>query len=338
MVAGQGSGSRREGCRVCCGRGNRGRVAAAVRGAADPAAGLAAVARRERAARAPSRPRWSACWPGGWTGTGSGRRWRTWLPGGWFRLSGTPGPAQPGHVRGTRRDARRAARAVRAAGDGARGGAGGRPGRGAGPALSDGFEGGEPAFMKAFREEVTADAVQRGLTRPRLSGRRIGLLWLVLLVPAGALALALAGAHQRYPLAFGGGSWFGLGLITTGVGVTRRPSAAGRAVLDRWHAARRRGVARRGAAQGAARRARRRRRPRRRAGGWRSAAPGLRGGPGPGARRDGGLRRGGKERGVVQLPGQLAAAPDRVERLDLAAGHRVPAGHHLRPDRCSSAG
>jgi hypothetical protein len=156
---------------------------------------------------------------------------------GWFRLSGTPGPASPvmcvvpaetpaeplapyerrvmAHV------------AVRA----------GARGEVPAPALSDGFEGGEPAFMKAFREEVTADAVQRGLTRPRLSGGRIGLLWLVLLVPAGALALALAGTHQHYPLAFGGGSWFGLGLVATGVGVTRRPSAAGRAVLDRWHAA-----------------------------------------------------------------------------------------------------
>ena len=38
------------------------------------------------------------------------------------------------------------------------------------PALSDGFEGGETDFMKAFREEVDADARQRGLTRPRLSG------------------------------------------------------------------------------------------------------------------------------------------------------------------------
>jgi hypothetical protein len=105
------------------------------------------------------------------------------------------------------------------------------------PALSDSFEGGEAAFMKTFREEVTADPEQRGLTRPRLSGHRIGLLCLVLLVPAGALALALGAAHQRYPLAWPGVSWFVLSMVAIGVGASRRPSAAGRAVLERWHAA-----------------------------------------------------------------------------------------------------
>jgi hypothetical protein len=120
---------------------------------------------------------------------------------GWFQLSGVPGPADPvmcvvpaetpaeplasyerrvvAHI------ARRA----------------GVRGEVPAPALSDSFEGGEDAFMRAFREEVTADAVRRGLTRPRLSGRRIGLLCLVLLAPAGALALALDAAHHRYPLA-----------------------------------------------------------------------------------------------------------------------------------------
>ncbi|HJY71673.1 MAG TPA: hypothetical protein VJ347_07820, partial [Streptosporangiaceae bacterium] len=119
---------------------------------------------------------------------------------GWFRLSGTPGPSGPvmcpvmctvpaetpaeaiapyerrvmAHV------------ALRA----------GVRGEVPAPALSDSFEGGEAAFMKAFREEVTADTEQRGLTRPRLSGRRIGLLCLMLFVPAGALGLALDAAHQ----------------------------------------------------------------------------------------------------------------------------------------------
>ena len=105
------------------------------------------------------------------------------------------------------------------------------------PALSDGFEGGESAFMKDFRDEVIADTERRGLRRPRLSGRRIGLLCLVLLIPAGAAALALAGAHQHDPLVFAGVSWFVLSLVTTGVGASRRPSAAGQAVLERWHAA-----------------------------------------------------------------------------------------------------
>ena len=91
--------------------------------------------------------------------------------------------------------------------------------------------------MKAFREEVTADTEQRGLTRPRLSGRRIGLLCLVLFVPAGALAFALDAAHQRYPLAWIGVSWVVVATVTGGIGVSRRPSATGQAVLDRWHAA-----------------------------------------------------------------------------------------------------
>ena len=156
---------------------------------------------------------------------------------GWFRLSVTPGPAGPvmcvvpaetpteplapyerrvmAHV------------ALRA----------GVRGEVPAPALADSFEGGEDAFMKAFREEVTADTEQRGLTRPRLSGRRIGLLCLVLFVPAGALAFALDAAHQRYPLAWIGVSWVVVATVTGGIGVSRRPSATGQAVLDRWHAA-----------------------------------------------------------------------------------------------------
>jgi hypothetical protein len=160
---------------------------------------------------------------------------------GWFRLSGTPGPAGPvmcpvmctvpaetpaeaiapyerrvmAHV------------ALRA----------GVRGEVPAPALSDSFEGGEPAWMRAFREEVTADTEQRGLTRPRLSGRRIGLLCLVLLVPAGTLALALTAARQPDPLVFPVVSWFLLSMVTIVVGASRRPSAAGQAVLDRWHAA-----------------------------------------------------------------------------------------------------
>jgi hypothetical protein len=105
------------------------------------------------------------------------------------------------------------------------------------PALSDSFEGGEDAFMHAFRQEVTADAVRRGLTRPRLSGRRIGLLCLVLLAPAGALALTLDAAHHRYPLAIPAVAWVVVAMVTGGIGTSRRPSAAGRAVLERWHAA-----------------------------------------------------------------------------------------------------
>jgi hypothetical protein len=166
---------------------------------------------------------------------------------GWFRLSGTPGQTGPSGPAGpviclvmctvpaetpaeplTPYERRVMAHVARRAGV---------RGEVPAPALSDSFEGGEAAFMKAFREEVTADAEQRGLTRPRLSGRRIGFLCLVLFGPAGALALALDAAHQGYPLAFPAVSWFVLSLVTAGVGTSRRPSAAGQAVLERWHAA-----------------------------------------------------------------------------------------------------
>ena len=156
---------------------------------------------------------------------------------GWFRLSGASGPAAPvmcvvpaetpGDPLAPYERRVLAHVALRA----------GVRGEVPAPALSDGFEGGESAFMKAFREEVTADAVGRGLTRPRLSGRRVGWLILALLVPAGALAATLAAARQPYPLAAAGGSWFVLSLVIVGVGASRRPNAAGQAVLDRWHAA-----------------------------------------------------------------------------------------------------
>lgn len=162
---------------------------------------------------------------------------------GWFRLSGTAGPAGPAGLAGpvmcvipaeTPAEAlapyerRVMAHVARRAGV---------RGEVPAPALSDSFEGGETAFLKAFRDEVTADAEQRGLTRPRLSGRRIGLLVLVLFGPAGATAIALDAAHRSYPLAWPAVSWFVLSLVTAGVGASRRPSAAGRAVLERWHTA-----------------------------------------------------------------------------------------------------
>jgi hypothetical protein len=101
------------------------------------------------------------------------------------------------------------------------------------PALSDGFGGGETEFMSAFREEVDAEARRLGLTRSRLSGRRIALLLLLLLIPAGAL---LPVPH-KHGLAWAGGLYF-VGLwVTVGVGVRRRRSAAGQALLDHWRSA-----------------------------------------------------------------------------------------------------
>ena len=102
------------------------------------------------------------------------------------------------------------------------------------PALSDGFGGGETEFMSAFREEVDAEARRLGLTRSRLSGRRIGLLLLLLFVPAAALIPVAA--HGR-GLAYAGGLYFAGLWVTVGDGVSRRRSASGQAVLDHWRSA-----------------------------------------------------------------------------------------------------
>jgi hypothetical protein len=102
------------------------------------------------------------------------------------------------------------------------------------PALSDGFGGGESEFMPAFREEVDAEARRLGLTRSRLSGRRIALLLLLLFVPAGALIPVAA--HGR-GLAYAGGLYLAGLWVAVGVGVSRRRSAPGQAVLDRWRSA-----------------------------------------------------------------------------------------------------
>ncbi|HEY6296633.1 MAG TPA: hypothetical protein VIX15_13280, partial [Streptosporangiaceae bacterium] len=102
------------------------------------------------------------------------------------------------------------------------------------PVLSDGFRGGRSVFTSAFGDEVTADARERGLTRPRLSPGRIGLLCALLLVPAGAVLLAV---HRPDALGYTGPSYAVLCFVTLGVGSSRRPSAAGRTALGRWRAA-----------------------------------------------------------------------------------------------------
>src|SRR5690349_4950235 len=105
------------------------------------------------------------------------------------------------------------------------------------PALSDGFEGGETDFMSAFKEEVDAEARRRGLTRARLSGRRIGWLCLLLFVPAGTVPGAVAALHQRHGLAWAAGLYLAGCVLAVGVGVSRRRSAAGQAALERWRSA-----------------------------------------------------------------------------------------------------
>jgi hypothetical protein len=87
--------------------------------------------------------------------------------------------------------------------------------------------------MSAFRAEVDAEARRLALTRPRLSGRRIALLLLLLLIPAGALLTV----PRQHGLAWAGGLCFAGFWVTVAVGVGRRRSASGQAVLDRWRSA-----------------------------------------------------------------------------------------------------
>ncbi len=143
-------------------------------------------------------------------------------------------------------------------------------------ALADGFEGGEAEFMKAFGDEVAADAGQRGLVRPRLSAGRIGLLCALLLIPAGALLTAIGASRQHAALLY-----LGLAYIS-GCGLTIRIGTSRRAQRGRP-----------GGAQEMAG-------GRRRARGRRTEA-GLRGRARRRARGAGGLRPGREEPAVVQL-------------------------------------
>jgi hypothetical protein len=84
--------------------------------------------------------------------------------------------------------------------------------------------------MSAFKEEVDAEARRRGLTRARLSGRRIGLLCLLLFVPVVTVPAA---AHQHYWLAWAAGLYVAGAALAGGAGNSRRLTAAGRAALKR---------------------------------------------------------------------------------------------------------
>jgi hypothetical protein len=103
-------------------------------------------------------------------------------------------------------------------------------------ALADGFEGGEAGFMKAFGDEVAADANQRGLVRPRLSAGRIGLLCALLLIPAGALLNAIGASRQHAALLYLGLAYLSGCGLTIRIGTSRRRSAAGREALRRCRA------------------------------------------------------------------------------------------------------
>ena len=99
------------------------------------------------------------------------------------------------------------------------------------PALRDGFGAGETAFMSAFRDEVDAEARRLGLTRSRLSARRIGLLLLLLFVPAGALPPVAAAGRG---LACAAGCYFAGFRVAVGVGVSLSRTAAGQVALEGW--------------------------------------------------------------------------------------------------------
>jgi len=105
------------------------------------------------------------------------------------------------------------------------------------PALSDGFEAGENDFMTAFREEVVAEERRWGLTRHRLSPRRIGLLCALLFVPAVAVLAAAGDAHRHDAPAYAGVAYLVGFVLILSVGTSRRRTAAGQAVLDRWRSA-----------------------------------------------------------------------------------------------------
>jgi hypothetical protein len=105
------------------------------------------------------------------------------------------------------------------------------------PALRDGFHSGETEFMKGFREEVAADARQRGLTRWRLSGRRIAQLCALMLIPAGVLLFALLPDRHAGALGVAAVAYLVLAGVCVGFGTRERPTEAGRAVLGRWRAA-----------------------------------------------------------------------------------------------------
>jgi hypothetical protein len=115
------------------------------------------------------------------------------------------------------------------------------PHRGGGPAdgtggTDRGPEGDEPpagAGRSGRAGYVRGAGGDAGLTRPRLSGRRIGLLRLLLFVPVATVPAAVAAAHQHYWLAWAAGLYVAGAALAGGAGNSRRRTAAGQAALKR---------------------------------------------------------------------------------------------------------
>jgi hypothetical protein len=98
------------------------------------------------------------------------------------------------------------------------------------PALSDGFQEGEDAFLAGFRREVAADARGRGLTQPRLRAGSRALLCAVALVPAAAAVAAFV-PHHRASLWYILLAYAAACVMVTGRGAGEVPSRAGHAAL-----------------------------------------------------------------------------------------------------------
>ncbi len=106
------------------------------------------------------------------------------------------------------------------------------------PALADGFDGGKAAFMEAFRDEVMADARERGLTRSRLGRGRIALLCLLAFVPAGTLLAASSGESRSGAAPYLAALCYCvLVSVTMGLGTSKCRTRAGMATLARWRMA-----------------------------------------------------------------------------------------------------
>jgi hypothetical protein len=99
------------------------------------------------------------------------------------------------------------------------------------PALSDGFQEGEDAFLAGFRREVAADARGRGLTQPRLRAGTRGLLCAAALVPAAAAVAAFVPHHRGASLWYILLAYGAACVVVGGAGASEVPSRAGRAAL-----------------------------------------------------------------------------------------------------------
>ncbi len=99
------------------------------------------------------------------------------------------------------------------------------------PALSDGFQEGEDAFLAGFRREVAADARGRGLTQPRLRAGTRALLCAAALVPAAAAVAAFVPHHRGASLWYILLAYGAACVVVGGAGASEVPSRAGRAAL-----------------------------------------------------------------------------------------------------------